>query len=287
MMAINVPKGSDALSLILGIAAATGLAVVPASCSMDVSPSKSDGLSISLDETMSTCESYKSAEVEYIDNNDLPAVDSINEKTLSNLYISNHEEKTGNICNRDFLAKMETDDKIVNVDNNYMDSCITSFPGSNETAPSTAVVPASCSMDVSPSKSDGLSISLDETMSTCESYKSAEVEYIDNNDLPAVDSINEKTLSNLYISNHEEKTGNICNRDFLAKMETDDKIVNVDNNYMDSCNLLPGLSGVHETTKTGFSKQKHRVGHLLLKLPLDDIELDSMIVVVSEELSLW
>lgn len=28
----------------------------------------------------------------------------------------------GNICNRDVLAEMETDDKIVNVDNNYMDT---------------------------------------------------------------------------------------------------------------------------------------------------------------------
>ena len=54
-------------------------------------------------------------------------------------------------------------------------SKITSFPRSNETAPSTAAVPASCSMDVSSSKS--------------------------------VDSINRKTLSNLYISAHEEKTG--------------------------------------------------------------------------------
>ena len=34
-------------------------------------------------------------EVEPIDNNDLPEVDSINRKTLSNLYISDHEKKTG------------------------------------------------------------------------------------------------------------------------------------------------------------------------------------------------
>ena len=27
----------------------------------------------------------------------------------------------GNICNKDVLAEMEIDDKIVNVDNNYMD----------------------------------------------------------------------------------------------------------------------------------------------------------------------
>ncbi|KAK4572747.1 hypothetical protein RGQ29_030965 [Quercus rubra] len=123
----------------------------------------------------------------------------------------------------------------LNVKSSVLVPCskVTFFPRSNETAPSTAAVPASCSMDVSPSKSDGLSVSLDETMSTCESYKSPEVEYIDNNDLPEVDSINRKTLSNLYISDHEKKTGNICNRDVLAEMETDDKIVNVDNNYMD------------------------------------------------------
>ncbi|KAK9991847.1 hypothetical protein SO802_026832 [Lithocarpus litseifolius] len=48
-----------------------------------------------------------------------------------------------------------------------------------------------------------------------------------------------------------------------------------------------GLSGVHETTKMGFSEQKHWVGPFFLKLPLDDIELDSMRAIVSEELSSW
>ena len=37
------------------------------------------------------------------------------------------------------------------------------------------------------------------------------------------------------------------------------------------------VAGVHETTKMGFSEQKHWVGHLSLKLPLDDIELESMV----------
>ncbi|KAG6626221.1 hypothetical protein CIPAW_15G033600 [Carya illinoinensis] len=88
---------------------------------MDVSPSKSDGLSVSLDESMSTCDSFKSPEVEYVDNNDVPAVDSIERKTFGNLYISDLEEKIGNICNRDILAAMETDDEIVNIDKNYKD----------------------------------------------------------------------------------------------------------------------------------------------------------------------
>ena len=54
---------------------------------MDVSPSKSDGLSVSSDETMSTCESYKSPKVEYIDNNDLPVVDSINKNFKPLVYV--------------------------------------------------------------------------------------------------------------------------------------------------------------------------------------------------------
>ena len=44
---------------------------------------------------------------------------------------------------------------------------------------------------------------------------------------------------------------------------------------------------MHEITKMGFSWQKHWVGPLFLKLPLDDIELDSMRAIVSEELSSW
>ncbi|KAF2291359.1 hypothetical protein GH714_023207 [Hevea brasiliensis] len=108
----SVPRSDEALS---------GIAVDPATCRMDVSPTKSDGISISLDETMSTCDSFKSPEVEYMDNNDIPAIDFINKKTLSNLYISDHVQTAENVCCRDILADMETDDKIVNLDDNYQD----------------------------------------------------------------------------------------------------------------------------------------------------------------------
>ena len=92
--------------------------------------------------------------------------------------------------------------------NIILPSKVTSLPRSDETLPSTVAVPAPCSiMDVSPSKSDEFSVSLDETMSTCDSFKSPEVEYIDNNDVPAVNSINRKTFSNLYISDHSKPTG--------------------------------------------------------------------------------
>ncbi|OMO55006.1 hypothetical protein COLO4_36246 [Corchorus olitorius] len=88
---------------------------------MDFSPTKSDGVSVSMDETMSTCDSFKSPEVEYMDSRDIPAIESIERKTFSNLYISDHVEETGNICNRDAIVEMETDDKIIDVDDNYMD----------------------------------------------------------------------------------------------------------------------------------------------------------------------
>ena len=95
-----------------------------------------------------------------------------------------------------------------------------SIPRRNEFLPSNVVaVPAPCSMEMSPSKSDDVSVSLDETMSTCDSFKSPEVEYIDNNDVPVVSSLTRKTFSNLYISDHSDTTGNIncCCRMLYAK----------------------------------------------------------------------
>ncbi|TYG76008.1 hypothetical protein ES288_D03G079000v1 [Gossypium darwinii] len=116
---------------------------------------------------------------------------------------------------------------------------VLSFPRGNEVAlpppPATisTIPPPPSIMEVSPSKSDGLSVSMDETMSTCDSFKSPEVEYMDNHDVTAVDSIERKTFRNLCISDHVEATGNICNRDAVAEMEMDDKIIDVDDNYMD------------------------------------------------------
>ncbi|MBA0595799.1 hypothetical protein Gorai_012654, partial [Gossypium raimondii] len=95
----------------------------PVQCSMEFSPSKSDGLSsVSLDETMSTCDSFKSPEVEYIDNHDVSAIGSIERKTFSNLCISDHDVvATGSICNRDAVAEKDADDMVIDVDDNFMD----------------------------------------------------------------------------------------------------------------------------------------------------------------------
>ncbi|XP_020212690.1 cyclin-A1-1 [Cajanus cajan] len=98
----------------------------------------------------------------------------------------------------------------------------------------TVVVPApSTVVDVSPSKSDGMSVSMDESMSSCDSFKSPDIEYVDNSDVAAVDSIERKTFSILNISDSAEPAGNICSRDILVELEKGDKFVNVDNNYAD------------------------------------------------------
>lgn len=95
--------------------------VPPVECKMDVSPSKSDDLSVSMDETMSTCDSLNSPDVEYIDNNDIAAIDSIERRTCSKLNISDHVETTGNVCKREILMEMGSKDKIVDLDVDFMD----------------------------------------------------------------------------------------------------------------------------------------------------------------------
>ncbi|XP_039041646.1 cyclin-A1-1-like [Hibiscus syriacus] len=110
---------------------------------------------------------------------------------------------------------------------------VSSFPTENEVVFPPPTV--QCSMEFSPSKSEGLSsVSMDETMSTCDSFKSPEVEYMDNQDASAVGSIERKTFSNLCISDHEvEAAGKFCNREvFDDGKETDNKIMDVDDNYM-------------------------------------------------------
>ncbi|KAK2659447.1 hypothetical protein Ddye_005980 [Dipteronia dyeriana] len=111
-------------------------------------------------------------------------------------------------------------------------SKVISLPRSDEISPSITALSVPCNMDVSPSKSDGNSVSMDESMSASDSFKSPDVEYIDDNDNPAVDSINRSTFRNLHISDDAETTGNVCRRDILTEMEMENKIVNVDDNYM-------------------------------------------------------
>ncbi|XP_047981326.1 cyclin-A1-4-like [Salvia hispanica] len=89
--------------------------------SMNVSPDKSDSFSVSMDESMSTCDSLKSPDVEYVDNNDLTEVDSIERKASNMLCISEPMDIGGVVCKRDELAALEAGGMIVNVDDNLED----------------------------------------------------------------------------------------------------------------------------------------------------------------------
>ncbi|PIN17061.1 G2/Mitotic-specific cyclin A [Handroanthus impetiginosus] len=111
----------------------------------------------------------------------------------------------------------------------------TSLPKSDVLIPKITAASASCNMDLteSPDKSDSCSVSMDESMSTCDSLKSPDVEYMDNNEIAAVDSIERKASNLLCISEPMEIAGNMCKRDVLAAKESGDKIVDVDDNLDD------------------------------------------------------
>ncbi|PHT99377.1 Cyclin-A1-1 [Capsicum chinense] len=112
---------------------------------------------------------------------------------------------------------------------------VVSIQRSDAVAPkiTTIPLPATCSMDISPSHSDGSSVSMDESMSTSDTVRSPEVEYIDDHETAAVDSIEKKACSMLYISEHVKASADICKGDVLVDLESGDKIVNIDNNLVD------------------------------------------------------
>ncbi|KAH0729850.1 hypothetical protein KY289_001038 [Solanum tuberosum] len=83
---------------------------------MDISPSHSDGSLVAMDESMSTSDTVRTPEVEYIDDHELAAVDSIEKKACSTLYILEHVTAAAVKCKRDLLVDLESGDKIVNID---------------------------------------------------------------------------------------------------------------------------------------------------------------------------
>lgn len=99
-------------------------------------------------------------------------------------------------------------------------------------APGSAIMVPRCK-NISPSTSVSGSVSFDETMSTCDSLKSPEFEYIDKEDFSAVKSIERRTCSLLNISDCAQGKGKTCKRDILAEMEMVDDFVDIDDNMKD------------------------------------------------------
>ncbi|GAV71922.1 Cyclin_N domain-containing protein/Cyclin_C domain-containing protein, partial [Cephalotus follicularis] len=96
-------------------------AILIAPRSMDISPSSSVGGSVSLDQSMSTCNSLQSPEFEYVDNEDASVVTYIGRETNNSLYISEQAQTEGNVCESYIHMDMERVDNVLNVDDNVTD----------------------------------------------------------------------------------------------------------------------------------------------------------------------
>ncbi|KAJ6797188.1 putative cyclin-A1-1 [Iris pallida] len=111
-------------------------------------------------------------------------------------------------------------------------SKVPSLPTYDDPKPSVGASLAPCSTVFSPTLSDE-SVSLDESMSTSDSMKSPDFEYIDNGDSSVVASLERRAISNLHISEHSDAAGCTWKQDYPVAMEITDGIFDVDNNHKD------------------------------------------------------
>ncbi|KAI3842582.1 hypothetical protein MKW92_018621 [Papaver armeniacum] len=104
-------------------------------------------------------------------------------------------------------------------------------------------------------RSDGGSVSMDESMSTCDSLKSPDIEYVDNINPLVVDSIERKAGNNFYISKHIE-AGNLCKRDIFVKLGPNDKIVDIDGNHKDPQFCTTIACDIYENLRASENKKR-------------------------------
>ncbi|KAF8643709.1 hypothetical protein HU200_009046 [Digitaria exilis] len=105
--------------------------------------------------------------------------------------------------------------------------------------PSRTPALAPCSTYMSPGRS-GDSVSMDETMSTCDSMKSPDFEYIDNGDSSMLASLQRRANEHLRISDDRDIEENKWKKNAPAPMEID-RICDVDNDFEDP-QLCPTLA---------------------------------------------
>uniref|UniRef100_M1DM19 Cyclin A1 n=1 Tax=Solanum tuberosum TaxID=4113 RepID=M1DM19_SOLTU len=111
-------------------------------------------------------------------------------RELSN--ISNHTTVSARILDFSFLQTFSSGTVVLPASSSIRSN---SKPVSIQTiVPKITAIPLSstCSMDISPSHSNGSLVSMDESMSTFDIVRSPEVEYIDDRESAAVDSIEKK-----------------------------------------------------------------------------------------------
>ncbi|URD89320.1 Cyclin, N-terminal domain [Musa troglodytarum] len=115
----NTNKSSYKTSLSINNGPKTTVPACLAPCSTLKSPGHSRD-SVSLDETMSTCDSMRSPDFEYIDKGDCSVMASLERQANKNLHISEHAAEAGSKLSIDVPMMMEVDD-IIDVDTNHDD----------------------------------------------------------------------------------------------------------------------------------------------------------------------
>ncbi|KAH0448638.1 hypothetical protein IEQ34_022438 [Dendrobium chrysotoxum] len=116
--AANVSRKTTTPSIRVGQTAPLAPLLVP--CCNVKSPIHSDD-SESMDETMSTSDSLKSPEFEYIDHGDSSIVASLERQATYNLHISDHVDSNGNAWKSDVPVAVDAAVNIANVDDNQED----------------------------------------------------------------------------------------------------------------------------------------------------------------------
>ncbi|GFZ09813.1 cyclin A1;1 [Actinidia rufa] len=138
----------------------------------------------------------------------------------------------------------------------------TCFQSVDQSAKSIAAFTTPSSMDISPGKSDGGSVSLNETMSTCDSLRSPEFEYIDNYDPLAITSIERRACSSLSISDLVEKAGEDCKREILLGIETVDRVISIDDNVSDPQLCATITCDIYNNLRTSETEKRPRTDYL-------------------------
>ncbi|XVE55290.1 hypothetical protein DITRI_Ditri03aG0146900 [Diplodiscus trichospermus] len=134
------------------------------------------------------------------------------------------------------------------------------------------------SMNISPCRSLCVSVSMDETMSTCDSLKSPEFEYMENEDVSAVKSIERKANNNMYISEDTDKEGKISKRNILLETGPNDNTVGVDNTSSHPQFCGPIAHDIYKNARA--SEAKNRPATDFMKMVQKDINASMRAILV-------
>ncbi|KAA3476790.1 cyclin-A1-4-like [Gossypium australe] len=135
-------------------------------------------------------------------------------------------------------------------------SCIHTICTRDDHPTKVSALPLPSSMDISPCRSPCASVSLDETMSTCDSLESPKFEYLENGDVSAIESIETKANDNLYISELTQKEGKISKTNIHLDMGPNDDAFVVDVSSTDPQFFSPSVHVIYKNSLASEAKKR-------------------------------